>query len=1077
MLDNFFFYNNLTLFFDKKLKRKICTVFVLAWRLCVKKQRFFFLILINQIIQGGYFMKITKFCFVIAIILSLTYFTFGQETTGNIEGTVTDQAGARVPNVTVTLESQSFKRTVTTNEEGFFRALQLQPGIYTVKAEAANFQPFLRENVQVVLGRTTPVNIQLLVLGVGAEVTVTGANELPIDPTSSRIQTNLTEQELEQLPKGTNFTSALRAVPSVRPEPSAAGFAIDGATGVENTFIIDGQEVTNFRTGGLNTNNNLPFQVVRELQVKNSGFEAEFGGATGGVINLVTKGGGNAFHGELGAEFSPNRLEARPRPILRSDPENLVYITPKNDEGLGFYPFATLSGPIIKDRLWFFASAAPQIITNQRNFTFTDGSSASYRRRDQYDYYFARLDAAITNNLRVFSTFTYNPLKINGLLPDYTTLTAVNSANAAPDPFEQSQLGGRQPANNFNINGTWVATPNVVLNASWSRGYLNEKLSNYGIPQETLFRCITSGTEYGYNCGSGFRNITTNFATQKDISIRKNLDLSGSVLVDNFLGRHQFKAGYQRFDVFNDVASGYVGGLLYLYFGRTTSSADGEVFGDRPGEVGFARYIEFGEFGKASSANQAFYVQDSWQPVSNLTLNLGVRFEQEDVPSFTDGFQGITFGWGDKIAPRLGFAWDVFGNAKVKVFGNYGLFYDRFKYELPRGSFGGNIYNDYRAPIPASGSNIFNITPQYVLDNSLIYTNFRIPSNDPSDFRVDPNLKPVRQTEYTFGTQVDLGADTILGARYTHKQIDETIEDIGYHEGNSEAYFIGNPGSGICAQPACGRYDIPGASVLKPIRDYDALEIVIDKRFSSNATINASYTLSRLYGNYSGLASTDEYLVNLSARDSPNVNRFFDTPYTGFTVGGAPDTGLLPTDRPHVFKFFGAYTFNDSEDSIFRLPSSNELTISAFTTAQSGTPRTTRVSIGHVAYIPLFGRGDLGRTEMYTQTDAALAYRYRFGRDNRFGLQFNIDVLNLFNESNVLGRYELITDKDFTPGDFGLTNYVDLDRAFFNGTITRDRILSLINTAGNSINYDARYDQPVFFQSPRTIRFGFRFLF
>lgn len=160
--------------------------------------------------------------------------------------------------------------------------MQLQPGVYTVNATASNFQPLSRENIQVLLGQTTPVNIQLAIGGVGAEVTVTGADQLAIDPTSSRIQTNLTEKELEQLPRGTNFTSALKAVPSVRPEPAAAGFSIDGATGVENSFIIDGQEVSNFRTGGLNSNNNLPFQLVRELQVKNSGFEAEFGGATGG---------------------------------------------------------------------------------------------------------------------------------------------------------------------------------------------------------------------------------------------------------------------------------------------------------------------------------------------------------------------------------------------------------------------------------------------------------------------------------------------------------------------------------------------------------------------------------------------------------------------------------------------------------------------------------------------------------------------------------------------------------------------------------------------------------------------------
>ncbi|MGI8884082.1 MAG: carboxypeptidase regulatory-like domain-containing protein, partial [Pyrinomonadaceae bacterium] len=443
---------------------------------------------------------------VLSLVFCLSAVAFGQETTGNLEGTVTDQAGARVAGVSIELVSDSFRRTVTTNEEGFFRALQLQPGIYRVTTTVTNFQPFRQENVQVVLGRTTPVNIQLAIGGVGAEVTVTDANALPIDPTSSRIQTNLTERELEQLPKGTNFTSALKAVPSVRPEPSAAGFAIDGATGVENSFIIDGQEVSNFRTGGLNGNNNLPFQLVRELQVKNSGFEAEFGGATGGVINVVTKSGGNDFHGEFGADFETRKLGATARPIQRAVPSALSYIFPTKDQGVDFFPYGSLSGPIIKDRLWFFASATPQFYETTRTFRFINGSEGEFRRRQQNDYYFGRVDAAITNNLRVYSTFTYNPIKVNGSLPAFNTLTAASglSSSAAVNPASLAELGGRQPSSNFNINGKYVATPNIVFSARFSRGYINEKLNNYGVPNITRFQCVTSG----FNCTAGFNNVS-----------------------------------------------------------------------------------------------------------------------------------------------------------------------------------------------------------------------------------------------------------------------------------------------------------------------------------------------------------------------------------------------------------------------------------------------------------------------------------------------------------------------------------------------------------------------------------------
>lgn len=1018
---------------------------------------------------------------VAVFILSLAAIGFAQETTGNIEVIVTDQNGARVPGVTVEIAGDAFKRSVTTNDQGLARALQLQVGIYTVNVTATGFQPFSNNNVQVVLGITSPVNVKLVVAGATGNIVDVIAGEQPIDPTSSRIQTNLTEKELDQLPKGTNFTSALKAVPSVRPEPAAAGFSIDGATGVENSFVVDGQEVGNFRTGGLNSNNNLPFQIVKELQVKNSGFEAEFGGATGGVINVVTRGGGNQFHGQLGSEFSTQKFNAQGRNILGANPNVLSYVPRSKDEGIDFFPFASLGGPIIKDRLFFFGSASPQYFSTTRNNTFRDGTTGEYVQEQQADYYFARLDASITDNLRIYSTYTYNPFKINGRIPAFNTLAAAGSVNssAAVRPSALAELGGRQPSTNFNINGSYVATQNLIFSGRFSRGYLNEKLNNYGIPNVTRFQCVTGG----FNCLAGFNNVTTNDRTVRDISIRKNYEADVSYILNNFGGRHQFKGGYQRFNISNDVASGYVEpGRVLFYFGRTTQASNGTVFGNRPGEVGYARLVLIGEFGMASSKNEAVYVQDSWQVLSNLTLNLGVRTEREDVPSFTPGFQGINFSFSDKIAPRLGVAYDVLKNGKFKIFANYGQFFDRFKYELPRGSFGGNIFDDYRAPLLTSMPNIFSYTKDYVIANSLVFTNFRVPSNDPADLRVDPDLRPVRQTEYTVGTQIDLGLNTILGARYTHKQIDDTIEDIGFHDANDdESYFIGNPGRGVCAQSACGRYNV-GAPAATANRDYDALEIIIDKRFSSNFTINANYTLSRLYGNYSGLASTDEFSVNGGARDSPNVNRFFDTPFDGFNVGGAPNDGRLPTDRPHVFKFFGAYAFNDTNDSFLRLPGNNELEFSTFFVAQSGTPITTRVDLIDNAYIPLFGRGDLGRTETFTQTDLAMAYRYKFGRDNRLSMQFNVDVLNAFNEANVLGVFESIGQANFQPGDFArfganITSRQDFDRAFFDGRITADRIVTLLNTPGNSIDYDRRYGAGQNFQGPRTVRFGFRFGF
>src|SRR4029079_14516247 len=133
-----------------------------------------------------------------------------------------------------------------------------------------------------------------------AVVDVTGEGVI-IDTTDTKAQSNISAREIEALPKGTGFTSLLKTTIAVRPEPLGGQFSINGATGPENSFIIDGQETQNFATGLINTNQDIPYQALQEIQVKTSGFEAEFGGATGGVVNGVTKSGSNEFHGEFSA--------------------------------------------------------------------------------------------------------------------------------------------------------------------------------------------------------------------------------------------------------------------------------------------------------------------------------------------------------------------------------------------------------------------------------------------------------------------------------------------------------------------------------------------------------------------------------------------------------------------------------------------------------------------------------------------------------------------------------------------------------------------------------------------------------
>src|SRR5688500_17620517 len=196
------------------------------------------------------------------IVLTTVSLAFGQETTGSIEGTVKDATGAVVPNVSLTIATAKeisgttttvfgagFKRTVTTNEEGFFRVLQVPPGTYdVVTTESSGFGEARYENVTVAIGKNTLLSITVNPGSAAATVDVSTSEATPVDTTSNAIQTSITAQKIELLPKGTGFASLLKTVPGTRPESRSGGFSVDGASGGENVFVINAQEVNNNRT-------------------------------------------------------------------------------------------------------------------------------------------------------------------------------------------------------------------------------------------------------------------------------------------------------------------------------------------------------------------------------------------------------------------------------------------------------------------------------------------------------------------------------------------------------------------------------------------------------------------------------------------------------------------------------------------------------------------------------------------------------------------------------------------------------------------------------------------------------------
>jgi hypothetical protein len=272
---------------------------------------------------------------------------------------------------------------------------------------------------------------------------------------------------------------------------------------------------------------------------------------------------------------------------------------------------------------------------------------------------------------------------------------------------------------------------------------------------------------------------------------------------------------------------------------------------------------------------------------------------------------------------------------------------------------------------------------------------------------------------------------------------------MGVLVGDDEVYIYGNPGSGLSR--SLGAVPMPKAR-----RDYDALELELTKRFTSALSLHGSYTWSRLYGNYSGLANSDEVITRAAGRRSPNVNRAFDGLAQGFDQNLNPTYGNLPTDRPHQLKVQATYT------------ASFGTTLGLNQYVGSGTPQSTEVNLYPTLPFFPYGRGDMGRSATLTQTDLSVQHEIKIG--GRMGLQLMVNVLNVFDEDTELYKWNRLLRADL-PQSTGLTQFT-----FFDHPFNFDQVLASNAAAVNPLR-DPRYGKAFVFQDARLVRIGARLRF
>ncbi|MDO8834574.1 MAG: carboxypeptidase regulatory-like domain-containing protein, partial [Vicinamibacterales bacterium] len=295
------------------------------------------------------------------LALALAMPAMAQEQRGAIEGFVKDSSGAVLPGVSVEAKNVAVGSMATsvTDGTGAYRFPALAPGTYDVTAILQGFNTQKVEGVIVNLGQIKKVDFALGVGGVAETVQVSAEAPL-VDVRQSARATSLRNEQIDLLPKGRDFTTLVTQAPGANTESKLGGLSIDGASAGENRYIVDGVETTNLQSGV--SGKRLISDFLEEVQVKSSGYTAEYGGATGGVVNAVTKSGTNSFRGNALFYFEGDKLTASPNKSLRTNPNNSLeaqYHTYAEDENTRFEPGLSIGGPIMKDRAWFFGAYQP----------------------------------------------------------------------------------------------------------------------------------------------------------------------------------------------------------------------------------------------------------------------------------------------------------------------------------------------------------------------------------------------------------------------------------------------------------------------------------------------------------------------------------------------------------------------------------------------------------------------------------------------------------------------------------------------------------------------------------------------
>jgi hypothetical protein len=525
--------------------------------------------------------------------------------------------------------------------------------------------------------------------------------------------------------------------------------------------------------------------------------------------------------------------------------------------------------------------------------------------------------------------------------------------------------------------------------------------------------------------------------------------LIGTALL-SALGQHVIKAGID-FEILNYTNRKGWGGTL--------------IYRERVGGNGFDDFRRYGYLSgpdtitelpvfeaTSSSTTIGGFLQDSWNILDRVTVNLGVRYDAQIVTG-NDGNVGIALP--NQWSPRVGAIWDPTREGRAKITVNYARFYQAITLNMVDRSFPGELSLSARRRETVCDPTVVSQARNECLDpsNYLTRNNFNDPNQQivltGSDrVPVDPDLKPQSSDQIVVGGEYELITDARIGGAYTRQWLNYAVEDMSRDEATT--YFIGNPGYGVAQ-------DFPKAE-----RTYDSFMVYFQKAFSNQWLAQVNYTLSWNRGNLAGLFRPE------TGQLDPNINSDFDLRSL------LPNrTGDLPGDRRHVIKAFGAKEFT--------LPGNVTINLGLGYTGRSGTPL--NVLGSHPIYggaeVFIVPRGSAGRTPWVHSIDSNLTVGMRFNKDT--AVTVGLDVFNLFNFQQVTGYDQNFTTSDVLPVPNGTVSALPKpnDPSPTTGQTTNcpNPMRASDGTCFDPVNINPNYNNPTAYQQPRQIRINARVTF